>query len=224
MWMLPEYFTMLERSGAVPMMLPMSTDQTVIAQCIELCDGVLFTGGIDIHPSEYGQDPSSQCGETSRELDAVERLCMQYCLDNDVPLLGICRGLQFLNVMLGGTLYQDLPTERPSHVNHNMRVAYDRPVHDVTIEHGTPLAEILADVHSIGVNSRHHQAVKTVGQGALVNAVSEDGLVEAISVPGKTFALAVQWHPESMFALDERNRRIVAAFVAAMRSTMTEAA
>ena len=130
------------------------------------------------------------------------------------PLLGICRGIQFLNVHLGGTLYQDLPAEHPSAANHHQTPPYDAPVHSVTLTAGSPLCALLGK-DTLAVNSLHHQAIKTLAPGLAAMAVSEDGLTEAVCLPDKRFVWAVQWHPEFSFRVNEDSRKIFKAFVGA---------
>lgn len=131
----------------------------------------------------------------------------------DKPLLGICRGIQILNVTLGGTLYQDLPTEHPG-VEHDMEPPYDRAIHRVFVLEGTPLADIV-DSGTIEVNSYHHQAIRDLAPSLQVSAVSEDGIVEAVWMPGKRFFQGVQWHPETLCRKEEKCRRLMEAFVLA---------
>ena len=129
-------------------------------------------------------------------------------------MLGICRGIQFFNACLGGTLYQDLPTEYPSEVAHVMRPPYDQAVHSIALLPGSPLSALLGRTE-LGVNSYHHQAIKALPPGLGEMARSEDGLVEAVYLPDKSFVWAVQWHPEFSFRTDENSRKIFSAFVAA---------
>ena len=131
-------------------------------------------------------------------------------------MLGICRGIQLFNVMEGGDLYQDLPTEFPSAVQHHETPPYDKVAHRVTIEEGTPLFGAVG-VTEMGVNSYHHQAVKRLGEGLAVAATAPDGVVEALYLPDHKFALAVQWHPEFSFCSDGNSRKIFGAFVEACR-------
>ena len=187
-----------------------------LPQLVSLCDGLLFTGGQDVSPALYGETPKPTCGEICPARDRMEQVLLHLALERDLPVLGICRGIQFLNAVLGGTLYQDLPTEHPSQTQHHMTPPYDRAVHTVTIQPGTPLAELLGTEH-IGVNSYHHQAVKTLAPCLTEMAWSEDGLIEAVCLPEKRFVWAVQWHPEFAFRVDEHSRKIFGAFVAAAR-------
>ena len=127
-------------------------------------------------------------------------------------MLGICRGIQFMNVLGGGTLYQDILKEHPSDIVHHQEPPYDVPAHEVRILQETPLSELLCS-EKIEVNSYHHQAIKEMGDGFLSMAISPDGLVEAIYKPDKKFVWAVQWHPELSFRRDENSRRIFERFV-----------
>ena len=215
-WMLPGYLEGLEQAGAIPIVLPLPEDLDDLPQLVSLCDGLLFTGGQDVSPALYGETPKPTCGEICPARDRMEQARLHLALERDLPVLGICRGIQFLNAVLGGTLYQDLPTEHPSQTQHHMTPPYDRAVHTVTIQPGTPLAELLGTEH-IGVNSYHHQAVKTLAPCLTEMAWSEDGLIEAVCLPEKRFVWAVQWHPEFAFRVDEHSRKIFGAFVAAAR-------
>lgn len=212
--MLPGYLEGLEEAGAIPIILPLAADGADIAQLADLCDGFLFTGGQDVAPQLYGEATKPTCGELCPARDTLERELLRQALERDKPLLGICRGLQFLNVALGGTLYQDLPTEHPSEIGHSMKPPYDQAAHMVCILPDTPLAALLQK-QELGVNSCHHQAIKTLAPGLVEMARSTDDLIEAVYLPGKTFVWAVQWHPELSFRTDENSRKIFAAFVRA---------
>lgn len=213
-WMLPGYLEGLELAGALPITLPLTEDAGDISQLLSLCDGVLFTGGQDVSPALYGEKPRQACGEICEKRDAFEQRLFAQALEQGKPMLGICRGIQFFNACLGGTLYQDLPTEHLSEAAHVMRPPYDRAVHSVAILPETPLAALLGRAE-LGVNSYHHQAIKSLAPGLAEMARSEDGLVEAVYMPDKSFVWAVQWHPEFSFCTDENSRKIFAAFVAA---------
>ena len=215
-WMLPGYLEGLEEAGAIPVILPLAADGADIAQLVALCDGFLFTGWQDVAPQLYGEAMKPTCGELCPARDTLERELLRQALERDKPLLGICRGLQFLNVALGGTLYQDLPTEHPSEISHTMTPPYDRVVHTVRILPDTPLSALLGKTE-LGVNSYHHQAIRTLAPDLVEMARSTDDLIEAVYLPGKTFVWAVQWHPELSFRTDEDSRKIFGAFVGAAR-------
>ena len=157
-WMLPGYMKVLEACGALPVMLPLTTDPEELNDCFSLCDGILMTGGHDVDPALYAETAKKTCGIPCSSRDKMEAYLFEKALQEDKPVFGICRGVQLMNVLLGGTLYQDLPTEHPSKTEHHMASPYDRPVHKVTVKEETLLADIIgAGEH--GVNSSHHQAV-----------------------------------------------------------------
>lgn len=141
-WMLPAYMQMLEAAGAVPVMMPLTTNPATLEPLLNCLDGFLLTGGQDVEPVVYGQARRAECGESSLVRDTMDRAIIEGAAARDKPLLGICRGIQILNAVCGGTLYQDLPTQHPG-VNHSMTAPYDRTVHSVTILSDTPLADIL---------------------------------------------------------------------------------
>lgn len=211
-WMLPGYMKGIEDAGGLPVMLPLTADDGLIRQIAEEMDGFLFTGGQDVSPALYGQERSEHCGECSTERDEMERRLFALVYEKDKPALGICRGIQLINVLMGGTLYQDLPTEHISDIRHRQNPPYDIPCHAVTVLEESPLYKLLKkDV--LKVNSYHHQAVRDLADGLEQMAVSEDGLTEAVRVCGKRFIWAVQWHPEFSFCKDEDSRKIFWKFV-----------
>lgn len=142
-WMLPGYMKVIESCGAVPIMFPLTTDQKEISRCMSLCDGILMTGGHDVDPDLYKAPKIEECGTCCKERDQMESYMFEKAMIQDMPVLGICRGIQFMNVMLGGTLYQDLEKEYPSEVEHHMHPPYDRAVHIVNVLQNTQLSEII---------------------------------------------------------------------------------
>ena len=214
-WMLPGYLEGLEEAGAIPIILPLAADGADIAQLADLCDGFLFTGGQDVAPQLYGEAMKPTCGELCPARDTLEQELLNRALEQDNPILGICRGLQILNVTLGGTLYQDLPTEHPSEIEHSMKPPYDQAAHTVRILPDTPLAALLQK-QELGVNSCHHQAIRSLAPSLVEMARSTDDLIEAMYLPGKTFVWGVQWHPELSFRTDEDSRKMFMALVTAV--------
>lgn len=211
-WMLPGYLDGIQKAGGIPIVLPLSSDEGDLEHLVKMCDGFLFTGGHDVSPALYQEKLLNKSVVCCSRRDAMEKIVLQKVLELDKPLLGICRGIQFLNAALGGTLYQDLPTERPSVMEHHQQAPYDVPVHRVKILKDSPLFQCLG-VEELLVNSYHHQAVRRMSPMLKPMAVSEDGLVEALYMPGHRFVWAVQWHPEFSYKTDVSSIQILQAFV-----------
>ena len=212
-WMLPAYFQGLINAGALPVMLPLEVGEDS-ERLVELCDGVLFTGGHDVDPALYGEAVMECCSQLCPARDRLEPAVLRAAMKKNIPILGICRGLQLINAALGGTLWQDLPTQRPESRNHRMERPYDRAEHFVTLS--GPLAEAYG-ADSLGVNSCHHQGIKALAPGLEPMAVAEDGLIEAVWDPKQPFLWAVQWHPEFSWRTDPNSIKIFRAFVEAMK-------
>ena len=211
-WMLPGYMKGIEQAGGIPLMLPLTSDEENLQQLAEELDGFLYAGGQDISPNLYAQRRSRMCGQSCHERDEMETILFSMVYEQDKPLLGICRGIQCINVVMGGTLYQDLPSEHSSDTEHHQIPPYDVPVHSVKIIGDSPLYKLLKK-ETLMVNSYHHQAIKTLAPKLSVMAVSEDSLVEAVYVPNKKFIWGIQWHPELSYLADENSRRIFSEFV-----------
>ena len=214
-WMLPGYMRMLEAEGAIPMMLPLTIEAKELDYFLEICGGFLLTGGHDVSPSVYHAAKKPWCGSCCKLRDEMERHILIGAVEQDKSVLGICRGIQFMNACYGGTLYQDLEKEYASGVDHHMKPPYDRIAHQVTVEKNTPLSEIL-NKEKIGVNSYHHQAVRKLSPAFQEMAVSEDGLIEGIYMPSRKFVMGVQWHPEYSYDVDENSKKLIKAFVASV--------
>ena len=181
-------------AGGLPVILPYSEDESAPRQVVELCDGLVITGGaFDIPPGMYGAAKSHLLGPLKLGRTAYEQRVLRAALDADVPVLGVCGGMQLLAVEAGGTLYQDIADEVPGAFDHEQKLDPRQPDHPVQVVQGTALHAILG-VAELHVNSTHHQAVKDPGR-ARVSALSPDKIVEAIEIPGK-LAIGVQWHPE----------------------------
>lgn len=211
-WMLPGYLDGIQLAGGTPIILPQRAENEEVDHLVEVCDGFLFTGGHDIGPSMYHERKSENCGIVNKERDQLERQFFERAYALDKPMLGICRGIQMINVLLGGTLYQDLDTEYDSPIDHVMTPPYNRAQHQVLIEKASPLYELLQTEH-LGVNSYHHQAVKELSEELSVMARATDGLVEAVYSKNKRFVWAVQWHPEFFYEDDPASRMIFQKFV-----------
>lgn len=221
LWMLNDYFDALYEAGAVPVMLSITDDEEDLSSLAQKLDGLLITGGQDVDPSLYGEEPHEKLGTPSRLRDLMETKLTDAFLKVDKPILGICRGMQFLNVYFGGTLYQDIPSQYQTKIGHDMEKPYDRFVHTVTIPEGTKLASIL-HLSEIGVNSCHHQAVKDLAPGLTADAVSEDGLIEGIEHEDYSYVVGIQWHPEFMHINDGNSRLIFTSFTTAATFRMND--
>lgn len=216
-WMLPGYFEGVSEAGGVPVMLPLTDDAASLARALGACDGLLVAGGQDLAPSLYGlsaADGAGLVGETCLARDAMEAALLPMALAADVPVLGVCRGLQAMNALLGGTLWADIPKQLPSGVEHHGGKPYDRPDHEVDVLPATPLAEVVG-AGRLPVNSYHHQGIRRLAEGLSPMARADDGLVEAVWRPGSRFVWGVQWHPEFARATDAPSRAIFSAFVSA---------
>ncbi len=205
------YCTAVRRAGGLPLLLAHEPD--LAEAYLDAIDGLIVTGGgFDIDPALFGAEIRHPSVTTKDRRTAFELAAARGALARDMPVLGICGGQQLLNVALGGTLIQHIPDEVPSALPHRQPNPRNEPGHRVRILADTRLRRIAgADV--LSVNSAHHQSVKEVGSGLVVDAVAEDGVVEGIEDPRRRFCLGVQWHPE--FELSDGDRRIFCALVAA---------
>ena len=214
-WMLPGYMRMLEAENVVPMMLPLTSKEEMLDYFLEICGGFLLTGGQDVSPDIYHSEKRPWCGECCELRDEMEQYVLTKAVEQNKSVLGICRGIQFMNACYGGTLYQDLKTEHAGSIDHHMKPPYDRAVHQVTIQRGTPLFDMIQK-ERIGVNSYHHQAIDRLSPRFQAAAVSEDDLIEGIYMPDRRFVLGVQWHPEFSYETDENSKKLIRAFAASL--------
>jgi putative glutamine amidotransferase len=192
------YLTSVVAAGGVPLVLSPLIGPEHAGRALEGLDGLLLTGGEDVDPALYGTAPSPHLGPVSRDRDLFELALVAGALERQMPVLGICRGIQLINVAAGGTLWQDLPTERPGEVDHNPATPRSTAAHDLRVLPGSRAADALGRVE-FEANSFHHQAVREVGRGLRPTAWAADGLIEAVeSADGGGWLLAVQWHPEEM--------------------------
>ena len=212
-----DYDAAVRRAGATPK--PLSLDDQA-ATALDGVDGLLLTGGDDVDPAIYGEAPHptydvSEPGRDAFEIDLVRR-----ALDADLPVLAICRGLQVLNVALGGTLIQDIPSEPAAHLQHDAKGPPTTLAHTVTLTPGSCLAALVGPDDTRAVNSRHHQSVRVLGQRLVATATSPDGVIEGAEVPDARFCVGVQWHPENFHATGEFDR-LFSGFVEACRHRRT---
>ena len=212
---LPDYEEAVRLAGGTPRVLSIDEPPS-----LDGLDGVLFTGGGDIDPSYYGETRHPRTNDPDARRDKYELALAELALGSDRPVLAVCRGLQLINVAAGGTLIQDIPSEVPAAVTHQVSTALDAIAHNVTVARDSALAralqsEIRAD-GSIEVNSRHHQAPGELGEGFVVSATGPDGVVEGIERPSARFCIGVQWHPEN-FWRSGTFRSLFESFISAAR-------
>jgi putative glutamine amidotransferase len=209
------YLRAVEAAGGIPVLLPPHLSERARRALWDRLDGVLLTGGGDIEPARFNEPAHPTLVDVSPLRDALELEIVGRALDDAVPLLAICRGLQVLNVALGGTLYQDLPTDKPGAVAHSQKEPRDQATHAVKVmSEGTRLASIIG-VPELEVNSFHHQAIKRLAPGLREVAWAADGVIEAVEMEDDRFVIAVQWHPEDLVTHDPAARSLFAALTAA---------
>jgi putative glutamine amidotransferase len=211
------YARSLEGAGLIPLVVPPLTDPTRAGEILDSAGGLLLTGGEDVDPGRYGAAPHPRLGAVNPQRDATELALIDAARTRRLPVLAICRGIQILNVSFRGTLYQDLPSERPSKVEHDSAGDRSNRTHEVSITAGSRLAAATGTT-TMAVNSYHHQAIDRCGAGLHVTAVASDGVIEAVEVDDREWwVLCVQWHPEDL-TTDARSwdRGIFKAFASAI--------
>jgi putative glutamine amidotransferase len=207
----------VERASGLSVLLPNSGDPSLAAAYVARIDGLLLTGGDDVHPSLFGEAPHPRIDLVDEQRDRFEIALLGAARERRMPVFGICRGIQIMNVALGGDLYQDIPSQAESALGHAQKTLREGAWHDVDVRPGTRLAAILGEGRA-AVNSYHHQACRRVAHGLSVTATTSDGIVEAVEDPGLPFFLGVQWHPEVLEGgTAQSTRRLFAAFVEAAR-------
>lgn len=216
--MRPTYLRALKAAGAIPVVMPLEASKDDLMQLTDELDGFLFAGGPDVHPFLFGEETREGCGNVSKERDQMELTLLPLILALGKPVLGICRGIQILNIGLGGDIWQDIPfqVKRDFPIAHSQPFYYNMPSHTVTLSDDSLLSSI-AGKSELKVNSMHHQAVREVAPGLIATAWSPDQLVEAIEMPGYPFFLGVQWHPEYLWEKDDVALRMFQTFVDACR-------
>lgn len=208
------YVRTLENLGALPVMIPLNMSEATLLGTFQRLDGLFLPGGEDIDPSNYGNDRHPLLGATDRERDRTELLLTRWALQAGMPVLGVCRGVQMINVACGGTLTQDLHSENPELDKHDyFPPSFERYriSHSIAIEPESRLAEAMGQQHE--VNSMHHQGIAQVGYGLRVVARAEDGLPEALEAPELPFVVGVQWHPEELSKTDQMSANLFYNFV-----------
>jgi len=213
------YVRAVELGRGAPVIVPPHLEEVELRSIFGHLDGLVLSGGGDIQPAAFGEEDSGLLWSVDERRDRSELALAQWALAEGLPLLAICRGVQVLNVAAGGTLIQDIPTQVPGALTHS--TVAGRPIavvaHTVDVAPGSRLAALFA-AGDLGVNSAHHQAVKTVGPGLAVTARAPDGVIEGLERPDHPFCVGVQWHPEVMVESHPEMRRLFEALVEAARS------
>ncbi len=207
--MSPAYVDAIRENGGIGCLLSRPTDPAALAALAEDLDGLLFAGGDDVDPARYGETISHPSVSITPARDAFELALFDAFIKTGKPILGICRGIQLLNVALGGSLHQHIDGHRQT------PTPGSQPTQTVTVKAGTRLSALAQMEGALAVNTFHHQAVKVPGSGAVVTARAEDGTIEAIEVPEHPFLIGVQWHPELFWRTSPPMQRLFAGFVAA---------
>jgi putative glutamine amidotransferase len=206
------YAEAISNSGGLPVLIPLNLSQDDLDTLLCRLDGILFSGGGDIHPRKYGGELHPQVKGVEQSRDEVEIHLIQSVIETGKPFLGICRGLQVINVAMGGSLYEHLQDQLSGGVTHdNHTLPRDFLAHSVSIEANSQLSQILSTSQA-RVNSLHHQGVRKLADGLLPTAYAPDELIEAFELPGHSFGLAVQWHPEELLE-HEAMRKLFQAFI-----------
>ena len=212
------YVRAVQAAGGAPVLLPPHLDEATRAALWTRLDALVLSGGGDVDPARFGEPPHAKVYEVSPERDELELGFTRRALDDGVPLLAICRGIQVLNIALGGTLHQDIPSEPGSAIDHSQKAPRHQPTHRVKVMgEGTRLGSVVGATE-LEVNSFHHQAIKRLGAGLREVAWAEDGIIEGVEMDGAdSFVLGVQWHPEDLIERDAAARALFAAVVDAAR-------
>lgn len=213
-----DYYRAVEKAGGIAVLVPMVSGAEAAALVLGRLDGVLLSGGADMDPRLYGEQPLPQLGAIDPERDTSELAYVGVALEQNLPLLAICRGHQVLAVAAGGSLYQDLPSQVPGAIKHSQQAPRWYASHGVRSVPGSQLERLLGS-GEIGVNSYHHQAVKAVPPGFAVSATAADGVIEAIESTTHGFVVGVQWHPECFVTRTDTMDGLFAGLVAAASHT-----
>jgi len=221
----PAYTQVIKMAGGAPVIIPSNLGQRQARAIFDRLDGLLLSGGVDVDPALYGENRTEYTKHIDSDRDQIEAWLIRWACDEERPMLAICRGIQTLNVALGGSLYQDVLTEMPDALRH----AYYDPQenwprdylpHTVQVTPHSRLAAALGltKAEPLRVNSLHHQGIKSVADGLMPTAYAPDGLIEALELPDHRFALGVQWHPEELATNDPLMLRLFEAFVEAAKT------
>lgn len=203
----------IENFGGIPVMLHITNDDKVIEGYIKILDGIYLTGGGDINPLLFNEEPIRELGNVEYDRDNFEIKLYKKASEKNIPILGVCRGMQVMNVADGGNLYQDLYSQRPKTNNHSCKYAFEgNEFHTVNIKENSKLYDIL-NTTEIKINSYHHQAVNELAKDYVATAFAKDGVVECIESTKLKYAIGIQWHPEVMYAKYPLFRKLFKSFI-----------
>lgn len=215
------YYEAVADAGGAPVLIPLMDDMDALRGSYDACDGILIPGGVDMDPATYGEAPHEKLGRVDPQRDRAEMQLTRWCIDDRKPLLGLCRGLQVINVVQGGTLFQDIGAQFGGAIRHDYFPNYgferDYLSHDVVVAPSSRLRSLVA-LERLPVNSMHHQGVKQLGAGLVACAIAPDGLIEAVESPNGHWMIGVQWHPEVFEHDDPHTRDLFRGFVNAART------
>lgn len=211
-WMLPGYVERIKAAGGIPVILPLTDSGKTIETIADTFDGLLFAGGPDIDPGYYNSVDETGTVEVCAIRDSFEIALMRIARERDIPTLCICRGIQLLNVVMGGTLYEDIFQQYKTAIQHKQNAPFSNPAHTVKLEKDSRFYQIIGK-ESLDVNSAHHQAIRKIARTLRIAAVAPDGLIEAVEVPDDSFCIGVQWHPEMLEEGDQSSKALFQAFI-----------
>lgn len=213
------YVRVLVGVGAVPWLIPLLGDETTLRAIYDRLDAVFLTGGVDVDPSSYGESRHEMCDRADPARDGTEISLIRWCREDNKPLLGVCRGIQIINVACGGSLYQHIAEQKPEAIKHDYfptatHYTRDYLAHPIRVEPGSRLRQVLGETE-MTVNSMHHQGIKRLAPGLRPSAFAPDGLIEGVESANGNYLVAVQWHPEELAETCPSQHRLFTDFVAA---------
>ncbi len=207
------YVSAIHDAGGVPIIIPVGLEARYSRKVLEIIDGLLLAGAVpDIDPNRYGDPPQAKLGRVDPREDRTEIELFNLAFNKNLPILGLCRGIQVINVALDGTLYQDIGSQVRMSLNHDPKFPPTEVCHAVHVEEGSKLHKVLGETE-MWVNSTHHQAVKLHGKSLVVSARASDGVTEGIEHPTKKWIIGVQWHPELLYRKDKIQANLFNAFI-----------